>query len=80
MKVSHLDITSSLKAHFAVIGENARTVDCDNFKDAEGTVNRIQEALDLIKERIAVGKRIGKGDKLEPVVIFQPEGVKSVSG
>ncbi len=77
MKVSHLDITSSLKAHFAVIGENARTVDCDNFKDAEGTVNRIQEALDLIKERIAVGKRI---DKLEPVVIFQPEGVKSVSG
>ncbi|MFA5203017.1 MAG: hypothetical protein WC708_01195 [Lentisphaeria bacterium] len=76
MKITPLDIASSLKAHFAVIVVNATDVPCENFDTVKGSIDRIQGALDLMKERVEVGKRIGKGDNLEPVVVFQPEVVK----
>jgi hypothetical protein len=80
MKITRLDLSASLRAHLATIAANTVDVPCDDFRAVEGAIKRIQEALDLMKERVEVGKRIGKGDNLEPVVIFQPEGVKSVSG
>lgn len=72
MKITQFDIEASLKAHFRVIVRDATDVPCDNFYVVEESIAQIQEVLNSIKERVAIGKQIVSG-KPNPVIVFKSD-------